>query len=125
MGFFRRFFRHSPKGYAVALVLAAVITVLALVQRGFDLLIYYADSFGIAGGIVFFLGLLLLVTYLGAFDTFGYAFSALGKNRRYRDLAEYTIARKEKRSHGEWFFSPYITVGAVFLLAGLILSLCV
>ena len=125
MGFFRRFFRHSPKGYAIALVLAAAITVLALVQRGFDLLFYYADSFGIAGGVVFFLGLLLLVSYLGAFDTFGYAFSALGSKRRYQDLADYTNAKKEKRSHEEWYFAPYITVGAVFLLVGLILSLCV
>ena len=66
------------------------------------------------------LGLLGFVHYHGAFDTFGYAFSTF-QDRRWKDLPAYRDAKQGKRIKGGWTFMPAITVGAVLLLAGLIL----
>ncbi len=121
MSFLRRFFLHSPKRYIAAFIIAAVFTVLILYSKGFDLRINYMDAFTTAGSIVILLGLLLLVAYLGAFDTFGYGFSKVFGKKRYSDLVEYNAIKKEKRRLGELVFMPYITVGAVFLLVGLLI----
>lgn len=121
MGFLRRIFFHSPVRYAVALVLNIVIALIVLLVRGFDLKIYYVDAFSAAGGVSVFFGLLLWVAAAGAFDTVGYGFSTFGSNRKYKDLYEYTVRKKEKRSRQKMTYMPYITVGIVFL----VISFCV
>ena len=66
----------------------------------------------------------MLTAYWGTFDIFGYAFSMLRHGgsdpgmRRDRDLYGYRERKKEERSKKEFAFMPFITVGAVFLLAG-------
>ena len=57
MGFWRRWFFHSPVRYAVALVINVVIALIVLFVRGFDLKIYYVDAFSAAGGVSIFFGL--------------------------------------------------------------------
>ena len=81
------------------------------------------DSFGIAGGAVFLIGMLQLVSYWGAFDTFGYSFSSFRHKSRYEDLYEYTVKKQESRRVNELTFMPFIVVGLVFLLICLILRL--
>ena len=123
MSFLRRFILHSPKRYLVGLLLAAALVLVSLFIRGFDHLIYYVDSFGIAGGAVFLIGMLQLVSYWGAFDTFGYSFSSFRHKSRYEDLYEYTVKKQESRRVNELTFMPFIVVGLVFLLICLILRL--
>lgn len=108
---------RSWKRYAVALTVNIVLTLLVLLLRGFDLRIYYVDALSIAGAVSVLLGLLFWVASAGAFDTIGYGFSTLrAGGRRYKDLYEYTVHKKEKRSRQDKPFVPYIVVGIVFLV---------
>ena len=122
MSFLRKYILHSPVHYGIALGLNVFFVVLVLFLRGFDYLIYYVDAFGVAGGISVFFGLLLLLTSLGAFTTFGYSFSTLRGERRYKDLYEYTEAKREKQAKQQKTYIPYILVGVVFLIISQILT---
>ena len=115
----RRLLLHSPKTWAVAGALGAVLTALGLWFRKSFLLIWWSDSLCIAGAVLILLGLLGLMGRLGAFDTVGYGISTLGR-RRYRDLVDYTRIKAEKRSHQVPGFTPLIAVGILFLAAGMI-----
>ncbi len=114
----KRLFLHSPKLYLLALVLGAALTALNIWSRGGGLLFRWADATSTAGAALILLGLLGLVARLGAFDTVGYGISKIWKPR-YRDLVEYSRAKAEKRSRAPLGFMPFVTVGALFLLAGL------
>ena len=84
----KRLFCHSWKRYAAAAAIGLVLT------------------------------LLLLVSRLGAFDTFTYAFSALGSDRRFHSLYDYTEAKSAKRRRESWGFMPFISTGLLFLAVG-------
>ena len=116
----RKLFLHSPKVYLIALVLGAALAAFNLWSRGGGLLIRWADALSTAGAFLILMGLLGLVARLGAFDTVGYGFSRIWKPR-YDDLVEYTQAKAEKRSRAPLGFMPFVTVGALFLIAGLVL----
>ena len=122
MDLLRRLFSHSPGRYLIALGLAALLTALRLWSLGGTLPLFWADALEAAGGVLILLGLLELVARLGAFDTVGYAFSTFRSQRRYKDMYEYSTAKKENRSRQPWGFMAFITVGAVFLIAGLVLA---
>ena len=123
MGFLRRFFLHSPKRYVSGLLLATALILLALYFRGYDRIFYYYDAFTLSGAAVFLIGLLQLVAYFGAFDTFGYGFSSFSGNRKYDSLYEYSSRKWEKRSRGELVFMPYIVVGVLVVLVGFVIRL--
>ncbi len=123
MSFLRRFVLHSPRRYAAAVIVAALVALWILYSKGFHLRVNYMDALTTAGAVVFLLGLLQLVAYFGAFDTFGYAFSSFRSKRRYEDLVEYTAAKREKRRVGELSFMPFITVGILVLAAGFLIGL--
>ena len=117
-------FLHSPIRYIVGLVLAIIIGFLCLLSKGFEYRISYVDAFSVSGAIVFFLGLLQAASFYGAFELFGYSFSAMrGKNRRYKDYYEYQNARLEKRSQQELVYVPFIVIGLFFFIIGMILNL--
>lgn len=107
---------NAWKRYAGALILNIVLVLAVLFVRGFELRIYYVDAFGVAGAVSVFLGLLSWIAAAGAFDTIGYGFSTLRSDRRYRDLYEYTVRKKEKRSRQKKTFLSYVIVGFVFLI---------
>ena len=104
----------------MALLLAAAILFL---HQGFGLRYWYAEAMTASGAIVFLIGMLQLAAYFGAFDTFGYSFSTFRSQRRYQDLYEYTAGKSEERKHGELTFMPFLVVGLVFLLIGLLLHI--
>ena len=118
-----RIFRHSPRRYVAAAGIALLVALLVLLRDGFRLRIAYMNALSTAGAVVVLLGLLIMVDSFGAFDIFGYSFSTLGKDRRYKDLYAYGEARKEKRRRAGWTFMPFLLVGAAFLLAGLLLRI--
>lgn len=114
---------RSWKRYVAALLLNLVFTLLVLFLRGFTLRIYYVDALGVAGAVSVLLGLLFWVVSAGAFDTIGYGFSTLrAGERRYKDLYEYTVHKKEKRSRQDKPFVPYIVVGTGFLFLSFLIS---
>ncbi len=116
---------HSPVKYLICLVIAIAISIIVLLQTSFKYLTNYVNAFTTAGGALVFLGLLSLVTFYGAFDTMGYAFSTFRTKRRYHDLVEYTEAKAEKRRHSNLPYIPYILVGVLFICLGLLFSLFV
>lgn len=118
---FRVLVFHSPVKYIICCVIAIVISIVILAQTSFSYLINYVNAFTTAGGALIFLGLLSLVTFYGAFDTMGYAFSTFRTKRRYHDLVEYTNAKEEKRKHSNLSFMPYLVTGITFLCIGLLL----
>ena len=122
MTLLRRLFLHSWKRYLAAALTALAMAGLCLLTQGHTLRIHYVNAVTVAGAVVFLLGMLQLVSFFGAFDSFGYAFSSIGNKRRYHDLYEYVTARKEARSHRELTFMPFITVGLLVLAAGILLG---
>ena len=117
-----RFFRHPPLRYLLWAGLGAVVALLSLLRSGFGLVFFWADALSAAGGVLILVGLLVLAACCGAFDTFRFSFSAL-KSRRCRTLYDLSEARREKRKKGEWIFAPPLTLGAAYLLIGVLLSL--
>lgn len=112
----------SWKRYVAALIINVVLTLIVLFVRGFELKIYYVDAFSVAGAVSVLLGLLSWISAAGAFDTIGYGFSTFSSDRKYKDLYEYTVRKKEKRSRQKGAFLPYIIVGAVFLAVSALIS---
>ncbi len=122
MSILGRIFHHSPKHYGIAAGIGVLTALLVLLRDGFHLRIHYMNALTVAGAVVLLIGLLLLVGYYGAFDTFGYSFSTLGR-RRYDSLYEYSQAKQQERSRGGWLFCPYLITGLVLLLIGLLLGI--
>ena len=115
----RRLFCHRPLRYLIACALGAAVTAVCLFRGRLDVRMTWIDALTVAGAVVILLGLLGLVSHYGAFDIFGYAFSFFGY-RKYGSLYEYSESKKEKRSKAGWSFMPYIIVGLLYLLAGLL-----
>ena len=106
---------RSWKRYAAALVMNIAVTLVVLFVRGFELKIYYVDAFSVAGGVSILLGLLMWIADAGAFDTISYGFSALSAQRKYKDLYEYSMKKKETRSRRRGHFLSFVIVGFGFL----------
>ena len=115
---FKKIFFHSPVRYAVAFALAVIITLIRLFTTSFDLMIHYIDALTIAGALVFLIGMLQIVTRLGAFDIFGYSFTTFRTQSKYKDLVEYRRIKEEKRSRENLTYIPFILVGTGFLTVG-------
>ena len=122
---FRKLFLHSPVRYIVGLVLALIIGFLCLLSKGFEYRISYVDAFSVAGAAVFFMGLLQAVAFYGAFDIFGFSASSFGrKERKYKDYASYLEQKSAKRKASKLTYMPFIAVGVVFFIIGIILKVC-
>lgn len=122
---FRKLFLHSPVRYIVGVVLALIIGFLCLLSKGFEYRISYVDAFSVAGAAVFFMGLLQAMSYYGAFDIFGYSFSSFRrKERKYIDYVDYQTKKRAEKSNSKLTYMPFIAVGAVFFIIGMILNFC-
>ena len=110
------------KRYAAAFLINAVLTLLVLFTRGFDLKIYYVDAFSVAGAVSILLGLFDWVIRAGIFDAAGYGFSALFSGRRCGDFYEYSSRKKEKRNRRGGLFLPLFVMGLGFLGISLLLT---
>ena len=117
---FRRWLKGSLAQCVIALVIGAVIALIVLIESDFVRIASYYDALTTAGAVVILVGLLVLVTYHGAFDIFGYAFKFHSTRRRV-SYSEYMEKKKEGRS--PLTFLPYLIVGAVILGAGLLLRI--
>ena len=138
MSFFRKFIWHSPKHYIAAFILCAAVSFVMLWTRGYDKAFFYYDALSAAGGICFFFGLLKLVSYFGAFDTFGYSFGKMRQNgtkrpdtpgqkehSRLDSLYDYSNAKRAERSRSELTFMPYLLIGLLFLAVAIVIRVFV
>lgn len=121
MRIFKKLFLHSFKHYMIAAGAIVGFVIIFLAIKKFNLNNFPA-AFATSGLIVTFIGLLLFLGYLGAFDTLGYSFTTFRSRERrpYKDLVEYTEVKSRNRKVKDYFFVPYIVVGLLFFVIGLV-----
>ena len=121
----KQLFLQSPKQYIIAGVFNIVLALIVLILKGFRLRVNYVDAFTISGAVTFLIGMLRLVWYFGAFYTFGYSFTNIFREpgKRFKSLYDYCEIKTEKRRKGGYVFMPFITVGLVMLLIGLLIGI--
>ncbi len=120
MNFFRKFFWHSPVHYVIAVLIAGGFSCAVLFTKGAGSTIMWMDALTTGGAIAALFGLLLLSARLGSFEIFGYSFRKFG-GRTDKDFYAYMEENKQKRSAQEYTFMPYITVGLLFIVTGMLI----
>jgi hypothetical protein len=125
MKFFKKVFLHSLHKYIISASFCVIILIVNLSLNNFKELINYINGFQIGGAVIFLIGGLSLVSYFGAFDTFGYAFSKLKKDpeKNYRDMYEFVTVKEEERKEHKFPFIPYFVTGLFFVLIGIFLTI--
>ena len=120
MYFLRKIFLHSPGHYLAALIVAIAMGIFRFVTLPgwISTRFVWYEIFSVSGFMTFMIGALLTVAYFGAFDLFGYVFSPgrIGKQRKYKDYADYSQKKAEKRANSGYFFVPYYVVGVLVML---------
>lgn len=121
MKLFKKLFLHSFKHYMIALGAIVGLVIIFMWIDKFNLK-QYPSAFVSAGLLVTFTGLLLLLGYLGAYDTLGYAFTTFKTRSRrpYKDLVEYSEVKQRARKLKDYFFVPYIVVGLIVFAFGMV-----
>ena len=122
MKFLKEYVFHSPIHYGIAFFLNVILVLIVLCLKGFNSILAYVDAFSVAGAVSVLFGLLMMVTSLGAFDMFGYAFSSFRTERKYKDLYEYTVAKQKKHAGKGKTYTAYIIVGVIFLVVSYIIA---
>ena len=114
--------------FFVALVLGGTIFCLMFFLRN-RTLIAAVDGMALAMAVVLLFGLLMLVNYLGAFDTFAFGFKQLGSMifakdaRKEGPYHEYKENMAVKRQDSSYNFIIMIAVGLLFVIALLVLEI--
>lgn len=116
---------HSPIKYLIIFILTSIICLLISFIKKFTL-IGFVDAFFISGTITFVGGLLFLLSYFGAFDTFAYSFSYiknsyLKTNNKNNDFYNYKQTKILKRKKENFSFTPYLIIGLIFIIISIIL----
>lgn len=121
MRIFKKLFLHSFKHYMIAVGSFLGLVIIFMWLKKFNTSNFPA-AFATSGLILTFVGLLLLLSYFGAFDTLGYAFTTFKSRHRrpYKDLVEYTEVKNRSRKVKDYFFVPYIVVGLLFFVLGFV-----
>ena len=105
--------------FLVATVLGSTIYIVYVaVRNGWSIIIYHVDGLFYSAATLVFLGLLMLLTNLGAGDIFAYRF----RRRRLpsgqkETLYEYSQRKKQERAPLMWSFLSYIIVAIPFIIA--------
>lgn len=106
----------------VAIVVGVTIFCLFFFLREMTI-VAAVDGVAVAGVSLVFLGLLMWVSHLGAFDTFAFGFKQLGSMlfakdaKRDGSYSDYKENKAEKRSDSSYNFVTMIAAGTLFLLA--------
>ena len=86
----------------------------------------YRDGATIAGFVLFFFGLLIVLAHFGAFDIFNFFFARKKKEDGSKEIySEYVERKRMEKSHLNLSFLPYLIVGGLYLLFSLIAILTI
>lgn len=122
MKFINKFFGNSYLQYLKVLLLDIIIfSIYFLLNKDNTLKYNLYNGFSYIALIDFFLGLLSLVTRLGAFNTFQYGFKYLFKktDENSATLKDFENHIQTKRSKSPYHFAPYIMFSILFLIISL------
>lgn len=112
----------------ISLAIGAAIFCLYFFLSGINL-VNACNGAALSGAVLVSAGILILLTRLGAFDTFAYGFMQLGtsmfgkKPCKYNDLVQYKEARNNERKKKTNYYYVIIIAGALFLIALLVLEI--
>lgn len=120
----KRLFFQSPGHYIAALILTVCIGAFRFttLADGIDFHFAMYETLSVSGSVTFLIGALMTVSFLGAFDLFGFVFSSgrSREHRKYKDYVDYSQEKAEGRARGPYYFIPYYVIGTfVFLLSRL------
>ena len=114
--------------FIISLALGATIFCLMFFLRN-RTLIAAVDGVALATAVVLLLGLLMLVNFLGAFDTFAFGFKQLGTMifakdaRKEGPYHEYKENMAVKRQDSSYNFVTMIFVGLLFVIALIVVEI--
>ena len=96
----------------------------AMLSDGVDARWAAYEVLSVAGFVTFLVGMLLTVAYFGAFDMFSYVFAPgrVGDMPKYKNYAEYSHQKAQKRARGGYYFVPYYVVGIAVVLISYLAS---
>ena len=112
----------------ITLVIGSIIFVVYYFVRG-QHLIDAVNGCSLAAAIIICASLLVLVSRLGAFDTFVYGFKQLGavffsKNpRKYNNMAEYVQQKNIDRQQKGRYYIPMLITSLAFIIATVVLQI--
>ena len=124
----KKYWKVNLITFIIALVMGVTIFCLFFFLRD-RTIVAAIDGVAVGGVSLLFLGLLMLVSHLGAFDTFAFGFKQLGsmlfakdpkKDGNYHDYKE---NKAEKRSDSSYNFVMMMAAGLLMLLAVPILEI--
>ena len=115
----QRLFIHSWKRYLIVTGLAAVIVLLHLYLKGFDIIINYINGFFISGFALICFGGLSLLNYFGAYDFISYAFYRKKASQPYQ---EYLAAKETKRKNNNLACGPYFGIGILLVIISIVIQ---
>ena len=127
------FFKKNWIRFVACIVVGALFMVLynVLLQSSTDVNIWvmlssYRDGATIAGFVLFFFGLLLILGHFGAFDIFNFFFARKKKEDGSKEIySEYVERKRMEKGHLNLFFLPYLIVGSLYLLFSVIAILSI
>lgn len=108
--------------YLILIIIGIILIIINIGVKGnWKYIGFYADGAFIAGVVLILLGGLSFVNYEGAFDIFSYLGTKRNENGRKLTFAEYGEVLKEEKKKKGFVFIPYIIVGFIYILLGVIL----
>ena len=125
-------FTFLKKNY-IRMIVAFVIGLILMViynvsyQYGYNVnswagLSYYRDGAFIAGAVLFFVGLLVLLAGFGSFDIFSFYFARKVKeDGKKENYTEYVERKRETRSKFNFSFLSYLLIATCFLAFSFVL----
>ena len=119
MKFLKKYFLQTWKKYLVVLSIGFAIVILNLALNGFDNSINYINGFFIAGFALLCIGGLSVLSYLGAYDFFSYAFY---RKKARLDYMEYIQQKETKRKNGALPYTSYFVLGGILVLISFIIQ---
>ena len=124
----KKYWKTNLITFIIAVIIGVSIFCLVFFLRGKNITAA-VDGSAVASISVLFLGLLMLVNHLGAFDTFAFGFKQLGSMlfakdaRRDGDYHDYKERKAEKRSNSSYNFMMFILAGLIMSISILVLEI--
>ena len=127
------FFKENWIRFVASIVVGVIFMVIyiALLQSSIDvnawaMLASYRDGATIAGFVLIFFGLLLVLSHFGAFDIFNFLLGRKKKEDGTKEkYFEYVERKRIEKGHLNLFFLPYLIVGSLYLLFSVIALLII
>jgi hypothetical protein len=125
--------RRAIWAWAISFALALASFLLIYLLRGYNGVgfgyIALSDALVFPGICLLAFVVMIFVNRTGVFDILGYSFFRLfesfkqGNPKSYKDVMDYSDHKKEKRLLNKPYYLPYLVIGGLMLITGLIFAI--